>query len=51
MATSSSGRVLEKVDRKTVLDDTIPIKATIVTQRAMQSHQVSIAKIISSILY
>lgn len=38
---SSGGRVLEKVDRKECIDDTIPLAATILTYKILQSHVVS----------
>ena len=46
MATSKSrsdytGRVLEKVDRKSMLDDTIPLTVNIQTYRILSSHVVS----------
>ena len=50
MATSAGGRspsrsarrqILEKVDKRTYLDDTLPLQATITTYKILQSHVVS----------
>ena len=51
MATSAGGgrspsrsarrQVLEKVDKRTYMDDTLPLQATITTYKILQSHVVS----------
>ena len=43
---SSSSRVLEKVDRKECIDDTIPLTATILTYKILQSHVVSVQRMV-----
>jgi hypothetical protein len=35
---SSAGRVLEKIDQRECIDDTLPLTATILTYKILQSH-------------
>ena len=45
---AGSARVLEKVDRRAYLDDTIPLTATILTYRILPSHVVRKEELLSN---